>query len=343
MKARVTAVKPLGFQWEMYNPFLFCAHHQDQYPKGNNEFGIDPEDLTGRDIGNDFVLRNGYRMYHGKSVPGFPVHPHRGFETITITLEGLIDHADSKGTSGRYGYGDVQWMTAGEGIQHTEMFPLLHKEKDNPIELFQIWLNLPKASKFVAPHYKMLWKEEVPVIIKKLKSGAEVRIKLIAGSFEKSIAPEPTPDSWAADKRNEIGIWLIEMQEDTELILPPASDDVTRAIYFYDGTSLDIEGIKIPGKHQAILDPSESVSIKNRNGVSSFLVVQGRPINEPVVQYGPFVMNTRSEIQQAYQDYTLTGFGGWPWDSNSPVHGPELRRFAKYEDGSIEERKITEP
>ena len=99
--------------------------------------------------GSDFNPHAPYRMYHGDNVPGFPQHPHRGFETVTATMAGLIDHADSVGNAGRYGEGDVQWMTAGSGIVHGEMFPLVHSHKSNHLRLFQIWLNLPQKSKFV--------------------------------------------------------------------------------------------------------------------------------------------------------------------------------------------------
>ena len=84
-------------------------------------------------MGDDFIIKDGFRMYHGKSVPGFPGHPHRGFETITVVRKGIVDHADSMGASGRYGNGDVQWMTAGKGVQHSEMFPLIHSDKENTI------------------------------------------------------------------------------------------------------------------------------------------------------------------------------------------------------------------
>ena len=121
---------PIDFQWTTFDPFLFCAYHYDLYPKANKEFGPN-ESLEGRNIGQDFTIKNGYRMYHGDVAPGFPVHPHRGFETITLVRKGFVDHADSLGAAGRYGTGDVQWMTAGRGIQHSEMFPLLHQDQDN--------------------------------------------------------------------------------------------------------------------------------------------------------------------------------------------------------------------
>lgn len=94
--------------------------------------------LAGRSIGQDFAPNQPWRMYHGEHVPGFPAHPHRGFETVTIVTKGLVDHSDSLGAAGRFGFGDVQWMTAGKGVQHCEMFPLINQEQDNPLELFQI-------------------------------------------------------------------------------------------------------------------------------------------------------------------------------------------------------------
>src|SRR5690606_6275356 len=156
-------LKALGFPWETKDPFLFCAHHSDDYPKGNDQLGPD-ESLAGRNIGQDFEGREGWRMYHGENVPGFPSHPHRGFETVTIATKGLIDHADSLGAAGRFGNGDVQWMTAGRGVQHSEMFPLLNTKDRNPVELFQIWLNLPKKSKMAQPYFSMLWADQVPLV-----------------------------------------------------------------------------------------------------------------------------------------------------------------------------------
>ena len=110
-----------------------------------------------RGNGADFNPSAPYRMYHGDKIPGFPQHPHRGFETITATLDGIIDHTDSMGNAGRYGDGDLQWMTAGKGVVHGEMFPLIHQDKENPTRFFQVWLNLPSKHKFTEPAFVMHW------------------------------------------------------------------------------------------------------------------------------------------------------------------------------------------
>ena len=123
--------RSLGFPWETVDPFLFCVHHDDAYPRGNGQLGPDAS-LAGRDIGQDFAGKDGWRMYHGRTVPGFPSHPHRGFETVTIVRNGFIDHADSLGAAARFGDGDVQWLTAGRGVVHSEMFPLLRTEQAKP-------------------------------------------------------------------------------------------------------------------------------------------------------------------------------------------------------------------
>ena len=133
---------PLGFPWPTLDPFLFCAHHDDAYPVGRADLGP-AVSLEGRDLGMDFSRRDGWSMYHGTRVPGFPRHPHRGFETVTIARRGFVDHSDSLGAKARFGEGDTQWMTAGRGVVHSEMFPLISQAEENPLEIFQIWLNLP--------------------------------------------------------------------------------------------------------------------------------------------------------------------------------------------------------
>lgn len=334
-KKAIISIKPLGFPWETQDPFLFCVHHRDEYPKGNDDMGP-AESLDGRQIGQDFTIKDGWRMYHGSAVPGFPAHPHRGFETITVAEEGLVDHADSMGATGRFGNGDVQWMTAGKGVQHSEMFPLLNSDKDNPFELFQIWLNLPKAKKFAEPHYTMLWQEEIPHLKTTDTNGNAIDIKIIAGSIENLDAPSPTPDSWADDGDHEVAVWLIKMEAGATMNLPLASNEVNRSIYFFKGESLEVEGESLQ-QHLAVdLNADIQTTIVNGATASEILLLQGKPINEPVAKYGPFVMNEQAELQQAIQDYQRTEFGGWPWPQREHVLPREQGRYAKHADGREE-------
>jgi redox-sensitive bicupin YhaK (pirin superfamily) len=336
--SKIFRIRDLGFQWETNNPFLFCVHHLDDYPRGNASMGPDAS-LEGRRLGNDFITKDGWRMYHGLRIPGFPVHPHRGFETVTIVLNGLVDHSDSMGACGRYGHGDVQWMTAGAGMQHAEMFPLVHEDKKNPLELFQIWLNLPAEDKFVKPHYKMLWEEDIPKLKIKGAHGKSIEITIVAGSVNGMEAVPPAPDSWAAKAENEVAIWLISMEAHSKWELPPASEKASRSLYFYKGSKITISGEVISSYKAIDLQASQGVSLENGPDEGHLLLLQGRPIEEPVVQYGPFVMNTQAEIQQAMDDYRRTQFGGWPWSSPDQVHGHERGRFAKYSDGLEELRE----
>lgn len=331
----IKSIKPLGFPWQTQDPFLFCVHHEDHYPKGNEVMGP-AVSLAGRNIGQDFAPHQSWRMYHGEQVPGFPAHPHRGFETVTIVTKGLVDHSDSLGAAGRFGFGDVQWMTAGKGVQHCEMFPLLNKDTENPLELFQIWLNLPKANKLTSPHFAMLWADAIPTFVNRDANGKAAHVRVIAGKLETTHPPAPAPNSWAADEKNEVAIWTIRMDAGAVWSLPKASPHVNRSLYFYDGASIKIED-KNFSTHQAIeLQADQEVSLENGNSESYLLLLQGKPINEPVVQQGPFVMNTQAEIQQAMNEYRQTEFGGWPWPSHEHVHPREKTRFAKYPDGKEE-------
>lgn len=331
----INDIKPMGFVWETKDPFLFCVHHLDNYPKGNDQLGP-AASLKGRNLGQDFTTRDGWRMYHGEIIPGFPAHPHRGFETVTVVLNGFVDHSDSHGASGRYGNGDVQWMTAGSGLQHSEMFPLLDKNNPNPLELFQIWLNLPKAKKFSQPYYKMLWAEDIPTITEKDTNGKLTKVTLIAGKTAGISAPAPAPDSWAYESANEVSIFIIKMEADAHWNIPAASPGVNRLLYFYKGSEINIAGIPVESYHSVDLLEDKAVTIENGDDDAYLLLLQGQPINEPVVQHGPFVMNSAVEIQQAFYDYRKTQFGGWPWAREDNVHPREMGRFASYSDGRKE-------
>ena len=332
--------QPLGFPWVTVDPFLFCVHHDDRYPAGNGRFGPDAS-LAGRSIGNDFSGKDGWRMYHGTEVPGFPSHPHRGFETVTIARKGLIDHADSLGAAARFGHGDVQWLTAGKGIVHSEMFPLLDVDRANPLELFQIWLNLPAASKMAEPHFTMFWSEDIPARVARDDDGRATHVSVIAGRLaEADAALPPPPDSWAARADADVAIWTLRMDAGARWTLPAAASDATqRSLYFFKGATITIDGTPIDAHAAITLRGGAEVVLVNGDMESEMLLLQGRPIGEAVAQYGPFVMNTREELQQAFADYQRTQFGGWPWPDDGPVHRDAASgRFARHADGSIDVR-----
>ena len=334
----VIKAHPLGFQWPTIDPFLFCVYHDDRYPRGNAQLGPDAS-LARRNIGQDFEGKDGWRMYHGTSVPGFPSHPHRGFETVTIVREGLIDHSDSLGATARFGGGDVQWLTAGKGIVHAEMFPLLDPQRPNRLELFQIWLNLPGSHKMVDPHFTMFWSEQIPRHRATDSEGRPTDIACIAGALRGSPARPlaPPPDSWASREGSDLAIWTLRMAPGARWTLPAATGPGTRRmLYFFKGASLTLDG-SVLRQHAALeLRGGQDVELVNGAEEAEMLVLQGRPIGEPVAQYGPFVMNSEAEIRQAFADYRSTGFGGWPWPDTAPVHGQEIRRFATHADGKSE-------
>ncbi len=331
----VLRTMPLGFPWPTPDPFLFCVFHQDAYPAGNPTFGP-AVSLAGRQLGQDFTVKDGFRMYHGRQVPGFPAHPHRGFETVTVVRRGLVDHADSLGAAARYGHGDVQWLTAGKGIQHAEMFPLLDAGKPNPLELFQLWLNLPAAGKMVDPHFSMFWDSQIPRHVSQDHAGLQTTVTVIAGRYGATQPLAPPPKSWASRPESDVAIWTVKMAAGARWTLPAAAPGSNRTLYFFAGQQLQVGDHTLPVTHGVELRAEAEVVLVNGAEAGEWLLLQGRPIGEPVVQHGPFVMNTRQEIQQAYSDYQRTRFGGWPWPSEAPVHGQDGARFARHADGRID-------
>jgi quercetin 2,3-dioxygenase len=332
----ILEILPLGFQWRTYDPFLFCAYHHDQFPQGNAELGP-AASLAGRNIGMDFEIRDGFRMYHGDKVPGFPAHPHRGFETITIVQQGLVDHADSLGAAARYGQGDVQWLTAGRGIQHSEMFPLLNQQERNPLLLFQLWLNLPAKHKLAPPHFSMFWNEQLPRVEERDANGQLIKIEITAGDYcaanNTTKALPPPPHSWAADRANHVVAWVVDLAPHAEWTLPASVSGLNRALYFFEGSDAQFGQMNVNVMHSMRLQSDKALVITNGNKAARLLLLQGRPIGEPVAQHGPFVMNTREELMQAFNDYQKDHFGGWPWPRHDQVHD-KRERFARLTDGS---------
>ena len=337
MADAIINVTPLGSRWQTADPFLFCVHHIDHFPPGNDRLGP-AAPLAGRDLGQDFAGKDGWRMYHGDVVPGFPQHPHRGFETVTIVRTGYIDHSDSLGATARFGMGDVQWLTAGAGVVHSEMFPLLDATGPNTLELFQIWLNLPAKDKLAAPYFTMFWERDLPRRRFTDASGRGTEVTLTAGALDDLQPLAPPPNSWAAREQADVAIWSIALEAGAAWAVPAAHGDGTaRTLHVFAGSALKVAGRVVPCPAAIQVHAHQAVSIEAIAGPVDILLLQGRPISEPVAQHGPFVMNTRSELEQAFSDYRRTQFGGWPWPSDAPVHPREQGRFARHADGRLEQ------
>ncbi len=343
----IISAQRLGRTLTGIDPFIFGAYHADRYPRGNGQLGPDSALRAGRDIGSDFSGRDGWSMYHGETVPGFPGHPHCGFETVTIVRKGLVDHADSLGATARYGQGDVQWLTTGRGVQHSEMFPLVHEDANNPLDLFQIWLNLPAKSKQAEPNFSMFWAHDIPHAVQSDQEGRRSDVEVIAGDYApvdaaaaggsplvKALAPPPA--SWASEPGSDLAIWIVRLEPGASLVLPAASSGARRALYLTTGTTLTVDGRAFNESVMVEVRADVQAPLHNHGGnVVEVLMLQGKPIGEPVVAHGPFVANSEEELLQAINEYRRTEFGGWPWPSPAHTHGTS-ERFAQFPDGRVE-------
>jgi len=214
------------------------------------------------------------------------------------------------------------------------MFPLLKTEEENELLLFQIWLNLPAKDKMVDAHYKMLWNEDIPTL--NLENG--ISIKLIAGAYDDQKALAPTPNSWAANTENDVAIWIVTIDANSEWKVPTTISTINRSVYFFEGDEIQVEGYEIPTLHGMHVSPEKELKIQNGNKQAKLLLIQGKPIGEPVAQQGPFVMNTYEEINEAIMEYRKTEFGGWPWGKHDPTNEQGKGRFALHTDGREEIR-----
>ena len=329
----ITKLPDIG-PWPTVDPFLFCVHHNDNYPQASNDLSPDAS-LNGRNIGNDFSNKNGWSMYHGEKIPGFPRHPHRGFETLTVVSKGIIDHADSLGASARYGDGDAQWLTAGDGINHSEMFPLFNQRRNNELDFFQIWLNLPSYNKRVEPNFEMYWKNEIPKVSGDTYGNKNSEVEIVTGDFSGVPAPIAPRNSWANDKKNDVAVWIIRLDKNGEFSIPDTKSGANRNLYTLKDSKIEVDRQKISGGSMVVLNASKKSAIKNLGNKTKLLMLQGVPINEPIAKYGPFVMNNQFEIEQAFYDYQKTEFGGWKWENAGPVHGSKKEKFAKLINGKI--------
>ena len=223
-------------------------------------------------------------------IAGFPSHPHRGFETVTYMLDGRMRHKDNHGNEGVLVPGSVQWMTAGRGIVHSEM----PEQQEGRMRGFQLWINLPAKDKMTAPAYQ----EYAPDRIPQAAPAPGVRAKVIAGEVAGVRGPivQPATDPVYLDLTIEAAARLVQA-------LPP---DHSAFVYVYEGALRVGEGADaatVSAKELAVLSPGAQVVLEGREAESRAILVAGRPLREPVARYGPFVMNTREELMQAFADY----------------------------------------
>ena len=227
---------------------------------------------------------------------GVDVHPHKGFETVTIAYKGSVEHYDSAGNSGVINPGDVQWMTAGAGILHKEFHEREFSKKGGPFEMIQLWVNLPKKDKLTIPKYQPLVASAMNKVILPGNSGI---VSVIAGNFNGAKAPAST--------FTEINMFDIHLSQNGEMTTDiPASHNT--AILVVEG-EIEVNGQNAK-LHDFVLfkNVGEAINI-NAKEKSILLLLSGAPINEPIAQYGPFVMNTQQELQETFKEYEAGKFG----------------------------------
>lgn len=208
----------------------------------------------------------------------------------------------------------------------------------NTTESLQIWLNLPAKNKRAEPGYKMLWREEVPRPVFASEGGAQTAVLTVAGQLPGHPSPpSPPPASWAADPANDVAVWIITMDPGASWVLPAAThSSVDRALYFFTGDELEVAGTAVRGKHNVFVDAAQETTLRNTGSVAAkILMLQGRPIEEPVARYGPFVLNTEAELHQVFRDYHAGKFGVWPFDIDDPVNKLTDGRFSRTKDGQV--------
>ena len=226
-------------------------------------------------------------------IAGFPSHPHRGFETVTYMISGQMRHKDSTGAEGLLGPGSVQWMTAGRGIVHSEM----PEQREGRMSGFQLWVNLPAKDKMCVPRYQNIDPEDVPQV-----DLGRVKLRVLAGAANGPDNIVDGPVTGVATDPIYIDVGL----EPGGSYAHAVPEGHTAFVYVFEG-SVDVGGEAVLQHHLAILSDGDSVRLASEMGGRAILVA-GRPIGEPVARYGPFVMNSFEEIQQAVQDFQTGNF-----------------------------------
>lgn len=216
-------------------------------------------------------------------IAGFPPHPHRGFETITYMLNGKFTHKDSAGNEGHLSDGGVQWMTAGRGVVHSEM----PEQSEGLMRGFQLWLNLPKEKKMIDPSYHDIQADKIPSVLLE-----NAKVKVISGEFQSTEGPG----------RPHTGVLYLDVHlNKSSSISIPINENWNAFIYVYEG---EIESnLSVPKGNLGVLDTDGIFECRSISSDTKFILAAGEPLNEPVARGGPFVMNTKGEVLQAFDDY----------------------------------------
>lgn len=326
----------LKLHWDTEDPFVFASHHTDDYPAGNAQQAPPLEQIGGRNLGRDYKKIFGFRMYHGKVVPGFPMHAHWGYETITVPEVGYIDHFDSLGNQGRYGFGDVHWASAGSMYLHDEMYPLVNSDRPNPNDITQIMLNLPLKDKGSPPEVKMMWSGSIPILDLKDDKGIEYSVKIIAGNFNGTAAIPPNDISWASKEENHVSILRIRMSPGASITLPAVSSTLNRNLYFIEGKSVIIGDTAYESLQRLKLKGDEQITILNGDEEGTYWLLEGEPIGERMSSFGPVILDNDKNVREAMDHIRKNEFDSWPWDLIDKFHPRETERFIKYSDGREE-------
>lgn len=247
------------------DPFLFLNHHGPQtYPPANRGLPFGP-------------------------------HPHRGFETVTFILEGELAHRDSGGHESVIHPGGVQWMTAGRGLVHAELSPESFKRSGGPLEILQLWVNLPARLKMTEPAYRGLEASDIPIVD---LAGGQVRMHLVSGRWEGSVG--------AVAPLTDIGLIWIEARSGSEWTLPaPAGSNI---LFYVVRGSVSLAGTAVDAHRLAELGPGDRIGVR-AEADTLILYGHGTPFGEPIVSHGPFVMNSAEEIREAILDYQAGRLG----------------------------------
>lgn len=323
----ITREQQAEFHWDTEDPFMFASHHFDDYPEGNRQQAPPYEEIRHRTLGHDYRPQNGYRMYQGKVAPGFTLHTHWGYETITVCSEGYIDHFDSEGNQGRFGFGDVQWVTAGSRYSHCEMYPLAFADRRNPHLITQIMINLPLEQKNTPNEVRTIWSENIPAV-----NGEGYRARVICGEFGGKRAECASGRSWASDPAHHVLILQIAAEPGAEIVLPP-SEAKTRNVYLTE-SGATVGGRQYRDGTRLKARPEAELHVTNGDRASEIWVLEGDPIGQRMSSYGPVVLGTDAEVRDANNVVRRDEVHTWPWDYVNKTQPVGTARFFRDADGA---------